>query len=284
LGNLQEDQLKKSLELTIDVRLQNILNEEIDRTIKEFNAKGAVGIIANPNNGEILAFISKPDFDPHYPNLAKSEELFNMASLGIYEMGSVFKALAMAVAFDTNCITMNDAYDTSYMKVGGFNLKDYHYMPGWHNQLKIEIPEKGTPLFPSDKRWSDLTTATISYGYGLSVSPLHFMQAVLPVYKLTMEVKMSFIPLHDRIAVEPIQQEEKTPGGIIIPDTAKEKPVRGKVVAVGKGIKSESGVIQPLDVEVGDIVLYGKWAGTEVKVEGQDLIIMKESDVMGKFN
>lgn len=213
----KEEQLNKPLELTIDVRVQNILNEEIERTIKEFSAKGAVGIIANPNNGEILAFVSKPDFDPHYPNLAKPEELFNMASLGIYEMGSVFKALTMAVAFDVNCITMNDAYDTSYLKVGGFNIKDTHYMPGWHSvseiflhssnigatqiifevgkqqfkeylkklglldQLKIEIPERGTPLFPSDKRWTDLTTATMSYGYGLSVSPLHFMQAVIPV-------------------------------------------------------------------------------------------------------
>ncbi|CAF1082806.1 unnamed protein product [Didymodactylos carnosus] len=201
----REEQLNKPLELTIDVRLQNILNEEIERTAKEFSAKGAVGIIANPNNGEILAFVSKPDFDPHYPNLAKPEELFNMASLGIYEMGSVFKALTMAVAFDVNCITMNDAYDTSYLKVGGFNIKDTHYIPGWHSvseiflhssntgatqiifevgkqqfkeylkklglldQLKIEIPERGTPLFPSDKRWSDLTTAIMSYGYGLSV-------------------------------------------------------------------------------------------------------------------
>ncbi|WP_425364100.1 co-chaperone GroES [Candidatus Tisiphia endosymbiont of Hybos culiciformis] len=92
---------------------------------------------------------------------------------------------------------------------------------------------------------------------------------------------MSFRPLHDRIAVKPIQQEEKTLGGIIIPDTAKEKPMQGEVVAVGKGVRGENGTIHPLEVKVGDKVLYGKWAGTEVKVDGLDLIIMKESDVMG---
>ncbi|MFU7502394.1 MAG: co-chaperone GroES [Candidatus Tisiphia sp.] len=92
---------------------------------------------------------------------------------------------------------------------------------------------------------------------------------------------MSFRPLHDRIAVKAIQQEEKTSGGIIIPDTAKEKPIQGEVVAVGKGTKSENGTVHPLEIKVGDKVLYGKWAGTEVKVDGLDLVIMKESDVMG---
>ncbi|WP_341763680.1 co-chaperone GroES [Candidatus Tisiphia endosymbiont of Beris chalybata] len=92
---------------------------------------------------------------------------------------------------------------------------------------------------------------------------------------------MSFRPLYDKIAIEPIQQDEKTQGGIIIPDTAKEKPMQGIVIAVGKGIRSEDGTIQPLEVKVGDKVLYGKWAGTETKINGQELIIMKESDVMG---
>ncbi|MCC8372150.1 MAG: co-chaperone GroES [Rickettsia endosymbiont of Pseudomimeciton antennatum] len=92
---------------------------------------------------------------------------------------------------------------------------------------------------------------------------------------------MSFRPLHDRIAVKPIQQEEKTLGGIIIPDTAKEKPMQGEVIAIGKGVRGENGTIHPLEVKVGDKVLYGKWGGTEVKVDGLDMIIMKESDVMG---
>ena len=82
---------------------------------------------------------------------------------------------------------------------------------------------------------------------------------------------MSFRPLHDRIAIKPIQQEEKTLGGIIIPDTAKEKPMQGEVIAVGKGARGENGTIHPLEVKVGDKVLYGKWAGTEVKVDGLEL-------------
>lgn len=93
---------------------------------------------------------------------------------------------------------------------------------------------------------------------------------------------MSFRPLYDRIAVKPIKQEEKTLGGIIIPDTAKEKPMQGEVIAVGKGTRSaENGVIHSLEIKVGDKILYGKWAGTEVKIDGQELIIMKETDVMG---
>ncbi|XVN40911.1 MAG: co-chaperone GroES [Rickettsia endosymbiont of Argas persicus] len=95
---------------------------------------------------------------------------------------------------------------------------------------------------------------------------------------------MSFKPLHDRIAIKPIEHEEKTKGGIIIPDTAKEKPMQGEVVAVGKGVRNEKGEVHPLELKVGDKVLYGKWAGTEIKVDGKDLIVMKESDVFGIIN
>lgn len=92
---------------------------------------------------------------------------------------------------------------------------------------------------------------------------------------------MNFRPLHDRICVEPIEQEEKTSAGIIIPDTAKEKPMQGKVLAVGPGSRNEEGKVVPLDVKQGDRVLYGRWAGTEVKIDGADVLIMRESDVMG---
>ncbi len=92
---------------------------------------------------------------------------------------------------------------------------------------------------------------------------------------------MKFRPLHDRIALRRITAEEKTAGGIIIPDTAKEKPMEGEVVAVGPGARDEQGQIQPLDVKAGDRVLFGKWSGTEVKIDGEELLIMKESDVMG---
>ena len=93
--------------------------------------------------------------------------------------------------------------------------------------------------------------------------------------------KTKFRPLHDRVVVKRIDPEEKTKGGIIIPDTAKEKPSQGEVVAIGPGGRDEAGKLVPLDVKVGDKVLFGKWSGTEIKLDGQDLLIMKESDIMG---
>jgi chaperonin GroES len=92
---------------------------------------------------------------------------------------------------------------------------------------------------------------------------------------------MKFRPLHDRVVVRRLEAEEKTAGGIIIPDTAKEKPQQGEVVAVGPGGRDESGKLIPLDVKAGDRVLFGKWSGTEVKIDGEELLIMKESDIMG---
>src|SRR5437764_5889414 len=92
---------------------------------------------------------------------------------------------------------------------------------------------------------------------------------------------MAFRPLHDRVVIRRLEAEEKTAGGIIIPDTAKEKPQEGEVIAVGPGARDESGKIQPLDVKAGDRILFGKWSGTEVKLDGQDLLIMKESDILG---
>ncbi len=92
---------------------------------------------------------------------------------------------------------------------------------------------------------------------------------------------MSFRPLHDRVLVKRVKEEEKTKGGIIIPDTAKEKPQEGKVIAVGSGIRGEDGKITPLDVKVNDRVLFGKWSGTEVTIDGEEMIIMKESDILG---
>ena len=92
---------------------------------------------------------------------------------------------------------------------------------------------------------------------------------------------MAFRPLHDRVAVRRLESEEKTKGGIIIPDTAKEKPQEGEIVAVGPGGRDETGKLTPLDVKAGDKVLFGKWSGTEVKIDEQDLLIMKESDILG---
>ncbi|MDA0997894.1 MAG: co-chaperone GroES [Proteobacteria bacterium] len=92
---------------------------------------------------------------------------------------------------------------------------------------------------------------------------------------------MKFRPLHDRVLVKRVEQEQKSAGGIIIPDTVQEKPMEGKVIAVGSGIKAEDGKVTPLDVKAGDRVLFGKWSGTEIKIDGDDLLIMKESDILG---
>jgi chaperonin GroES len=95
---------------------------------------------------------------------------------------------------------------------------------------------------------------------------------------------MKFRPLQDRVLIRRVEEETKTPGGIIIPDTAKEKPMEGEIVAVGPGARGEDGKLHPLDVQTGDRVLFGKWSGTEIKLDGEDLIIMKESDIMGVIN
>ena len=92
---------------------------------------------------------------------------------------------------------------------------------------------------------------------------------------------MGFRPLHDRVLIRRVEAEEKTQGGIIIPDTAKEKPQEGEIIAVGSGARDEAGKLVPLDVKAGDRILFGKWSGTEVKLNGEDLLIMKESDIMG---
>jgi len=96
-----------------------------------------------------------------------------------------------------------------------------------------------------------------------------------------MEGFMKFRPLHDRVLVKRLDGDEKTKGGIIIPDTAKEKPMEGKVIAVGAGTRGEDGKLHPLDVKKGDKIIFGKWSGTEVKIDGDELLIMKESDIMG---
>ena len=93
--------------------------------------------------------------------------------------------------------------------------------------------------------------------------------------------KFKFRPLHDRVVVRRVDSEEKTAGGIILPDTAQEKPSEGEIVATGSGARDESGKLVPLDVKAGDLILFGKWSGTEVKINGEDLLIMKESDIMG---
>lgn len=211
------DALNAPISLSIDSRVQNIVHEELSAVIDKFSAKAGTCVVADPNTGEIIAMVSLPDFDPYQPGSAKPEHLFNQASLGVYEVGSVMKPLTMAIAFDASSSHMTDLYDLSPMRVANFTVKDYHKNDGWHsvaeiflhssnigvaqmalevgeatfknylkrlnllNSTTIELPEKGRPLYPSlKKQWPDLSMVTMSYGYGLSVTPLNFIQAMIP--------------------------------------------------------------------------------------------------------
>jgi len=205
------------LQLSVDVGIQNIVSEELDNAIKEFNASGGVGVVVDPNNGEILSLVSKPDFNPHNPGKAKAKELFNKSSLGVYEFGSVFKVLTMAIAMETKAVKhLNQKYDISHLKVGKFEISDYTPSQGVHSVAEIfakssnkgtgkialdigqadfkkylqklkldkksfaEIPETTTPLLPNTKKWSDISTVTISYGYGIATNVLNLIQSIIP--------------------------------------------------------------------------------------------------------
>jgi chaperonin GroES len=129
-----------------------------------------------------------------------------------------------------------------------------------------------------------LRSAALVPGRGDGTSGIRGFDAVSktrPTSRGTSMAKTKFRPLHDRVVVKRIDADEKTKGGIIIPDTAKEKPSQGEVVAVGPGGRDETGKLIPIDIKTGDKVLFGKWSGTEVKIDGEDLLIMKESDIMG---
>ena len=272
-----------ALELSVDVRLQTILSEELESTIQQFNAIGGAAIVANPHNGEILAMVSKPDFDPHHPQKATNAQLFNTASHGIYEIGSGFKSVTIAIGLDTEAITVHDAYNISYMRVGRFEVKDYHPRSGWHSvaeiflhssnigtsqiileigknnfkkylknlglleQLTIELPERGTPLFPADSRWTDLGLVTMSYGYGISISPLHFVQAMLPVvnggnlYPLTLIKKQNDQLVGKRVFSEETSRQMRKLLRLVVKEgTGKRADVKGYLVGGKTGTANKS--------------------------------------------
>jgi cell division protein FtsI (penicillin-binding protein 3) len=198
---------KEPLQLSIDLRLQNILRDELTRCMQDFTAKGATGIVMDVRDGEVLAMVSLPDFDPNKPGTATPETTFNRATLGTYEMGSTFKTFTTAMALDSHTTTLAGGYDASKpIVVGRFTIHDYHNMHRWLSVPEIyeyssnigaarmamdagterlraflgrlgllhaptfEIPEIAAPLVPSP--WHDINTMTIAFGHGLSVSPL----------------------------------------------------------------------------------------------------------------
>ena len=215
-SNVEKSGQSKGLELTLDVKIQNIVHEELENAIAEFKAIGGVGVVVNPNTGEIVSLVSKPDYNPHVPEIAKPDQLFNKASLGAYEFGSIFKILTFAIGFETNKTDINRSYDISHLKVGGFDFKDFSQSSGVKSvaeifakssnkgtgmialdigmhvfekylrtlgiadQVIIEIPEKARPHLPQNKYWSDVSMVTMSFGYGIATSVLNLMQAVIP--------------------------------------------------------------------------------------------------------
>jgi cell division protein FtsI (penicillin-binding protein 3) len=207
---LSDPNQPEPLKLTIDARIQSIVNEELDYSIEHFRAIAGFAIVVDPNTGEVIACVSKPDFNPHNPTKATADQLFNRYSLGVYEMGSGIKTINLAISLDSEKIAMNDAYDITSLRVANFNVKDTHPSKGYHtvpdiflhssnigmaqmmlevgqdeykkylerlglfDKLDLDIPERGHPIMPHSRKWTDLDLSVMSYGYGFAMTPLHF--------------------------------------------------------------------------------------------------------------
>ena len=263
---LQNKGDEEPLRLTIDSRVQNIVHEELSKTIATFRAAAGIAVVVDPNNGEVIAAVSMPDFNPHSPAQASADQLFNRYSLGVYEFGSIMKALTMAICLDADKVHLTDAYDLTSMRVANFNLTDYHKEVGFHSvpeiflyssnigmaqimletgkadfkkyidrlgmteKLAIELPEKATPIVPRYDKWTDLSMTTMSYGYGMSVSPLHFINAGIPVVN-----GGKMYPLHF------VKQEVPIVGTQVLKESTSEdmQKLMRLVVSKGTGRKAE---------------------------------------------
>lgn len=212
LSDYNDETNNKTLQLSMDIRVQSIVHTTLRKTIEEFKAAGASAIVMDVNTGEIISMVNLPDYDPNNPGEATHEQLFNTATLGVYEMGSTFKTFNTAMGLESGKIHMDDSFDVSKpIKISRFTIRDFHPKDGFmsipeiyiHSSnigsvkiamevgskgqkdfmeklgllkpLKLEIPEAGNPLYPSS--WSDIRTMTISYGHGIAVTPMHLISA-----------------------------------------------------------------------------------------------------------
>lgn len=210
--NAQLEKGDKPVQLTVDLRVQHILHRELENQVKKFHAKAGVGMVMDVNTGEIIAMVSLPDFDPHYPGDASDDAKFNRASLGVFEMGSTFKLFSTAAALDSGKVHFSSEFDaTEPIHYGRFTINDYHakHRPlsvpeifmyssnigtakmadslgdnalkdfygrlGFFEQAPLELPERGAPLYPHP--WREINTMTCSFGHGIAVSPVHLMRA-----------------------------------------------------------------------------------------------------------
>jgi cell division protein FtsI (penicillin-binding protein 3) len=221
----------EQLSLSIDVRVQNIVHQELTNSVEEFEALGGVAIVLNTNTGEVISSVSLPDFDPHNPGNTPAVNMFNKASLGVYEIGSVFKAYTIAMALDSNSVKLNDVYYVkSPIKISKYHITDYYRSKGnWLSvpkifmyssnvgsgrisldlgkeeqkkylklfgmldPLEIELHEKGTPIHPPLHRWGDINTVTISYGHGIAVTPMHVASATSTIVNGGRLYKLTFL-------------------------------------------------------------------------------------------
>ncbi len=207
-----------SVNLSIDIRVQKIMKEELQKAMRDFDAKGAMGIIQDITTGEILSLVSLPDYSPYAPHEASENQLFNRASLGNYEVGSIFKIFSIAMALDSGAVKVNDVYDVDTpIQMAGYSIKDFQGKKGWlsltellmyssnigtsqvalevgkdrqisylknlgfFDSLNVEIPEKAKPVQPRFSQWRDLDVVSASYGYSISTSPLHLVRAMSAV-------------------------------------------------------------------------------------------------------
>ncbi len=228
--NIEQEPIK----LSIDLFVQSIVNEELEAAITKFDALGGVAIVVDANIGEVIAAVSKPDFDPSVPGKAKDEQLFNRLNVGVFELGSIVKTLVIPVALDTKRVTLADLYDLdNNIKISKYTIKDYHKRSGWNSVAEIfmhssniglanivletgkqniydywselglfrpintELAEKGYPIYPLLKNCTDLDLITMSYGYSIAISPLQFVQAVLPVVNGGYFLPLTFLKKRD---------------------------------------------------------------------------------------
>ncbi len=207
---------KQKLQLSVDVRVQSIVHDEMLKSINEFKARGGVGIVMDAYNGELISMVSLPDFDPHFPNLASPERLFNQASLGVYEIGSIMKGLTIAMALENKTVSPRDVYYVKEpikaarftihdfrlnfthlsvpqifmhssnigtamisLELGGKRQRKFLESLGFFSPLNIELPERGLPIYPREKNWSEISTMTISFGHGIAITPLHYIRGAV---------------------------------------------------------------------------------------------------------
>ena len=206
----QNENIDEKLILSVDSSIQAIVREELETSVKHFGAKAAIGMVMDVNNGEVLAMVSLPDYNPNNPGHSPADHLYNKATHAVYELGSIFKVATFAIAVDSGKIYLKDIYNVSNkLQVARFKVGDYKKYADWLtvpeifmyssnigtgkisldlgkdlqrqyykkfgllNMIDIELPERGSPLFPSNYNWTDVSMVTMSYGHGIAVTPLH---------------------------------------------------------------------------------------------------------------